>query len=44
MAIKNIVAATKTATLSNTLDVLRNLVGLIKCETKRQENGMATKI
>jgi hypothetical protein len=44
MVMKNTVAARKTATLPNTLDVLGNLVGLIKCETKRQEKRIATRI
>jgi len=43
MMMKNTVAARKTATLPNTLDVLGNLAGLIKCETKRQEKIIATR-
>jgi len=41
---RNTVAVRKTAALPNTLDVLGNLVGLIKCETKRQEKRIATRI
>jgi hypothetical protein len=43
MVMKNTVAARKTATLPNTLDVIGNLAGLIKCETKRQEKIIATR-
>jgi len=41
---KNTVAVRKTAALPNTLDVLGNLVGLIKCQTKKQEKRIATRI
>jgi hypothetical protein len=44
MVMKNTVVARKTATLPNTLDVIGNLAGLIKCETKRQEKINATRI
>jgi len=44
MVMKSAVAPRKTATLSSTLDVVGNLAGLIKCETKRQEKIIATRI
>jgi hypothetical protein len=44
MVMKNAVAVRKTAALPNTLDVLGNLVGLIKCQTKKQEKRIATRI